>query len=211
MRCVTSVSYSFLVNRVVCGFLKPSRGLRQGDLLAETERTGDVSGFRCSSGGLKISHMFFADDSMFFSQASKRDCCVFRQVLDWYALASRQLINFQKLALCVNGRFSRQRAVMLARIVGVQLVECHERYLGIPSFTGRNKRAFFANIRDRVWDKLKGWQEKLFSTGGKEVLLKTVIQAIPTYSMSLFKLPLNLVSDIQRLCARFWWGSSTDN
>ncbi|KAK2635000.1 hypothetical protein Ddye_029792 [Dipteronia dyeriana] len=83
MRCITSVSFSFLVNGLVCGSLKPSKGLCQGDplspnlflicaeglslLIFSTKRCGDMVGFRCSRGGPKISHIFFADDSMMFS------------------------------------------------------------------------------------------------------------------------------------------------
>ncbi|KAK3188890.1 hypothetical protein Dsin_028451 [Dipteronia sinensis] len=90
--------------------------------------------------------------------------------------------------MCVSRGVSYQRADNLACIVGVSLVDCHERYLGLPSFAGRNKKQIFSNIKDRVWSRLRGWQNKLFSAGGKEILLKAVIQSIPTYSMSLFKL-----------------------
>ncbi|KAK2664303.1 hypothetical protein Ddye_002877 [Dipteronia dyeriana] len=48
----------------------------------------------------------------------------------------------------------------------VNIVKCHERYLGLPSFTGRNKRQVFADIIDRVWNRVKGWQHKFFSIGG---------------------------------------------
>ncbi|KAK3188889.1 hypothetical protein Dsin_028450 [Dipteronia sinensis] len=86
MRCVCSVSYSFIVNGEVRGDLNPLRGLRQGDLLSpylflicadglswllyQEERNGDIAGFRCSKSGPKISHLFFADDSMLFTRAS---------------------------------------------------------------------------------------------------------------------------------------------
>lgn len=52
--------------------------------------------------------------------------------------------------------------------------------------------------------------EKLLSAAGKEVLLKSVIQSIPTYIMSCFVLPINLCSDIHQLMASFWWGSKAD-
>ncbi|KAK3189375.1 hypothetical protein Dsin_028936 [Dipteronia sinensis] len=54
----------------------------------------------------------------------------------------------------------------------------------------------------------KGWNANLFPAGGKEVLVKAVIQAIPTYGLSLFRLPKCLIKDIHRLCARFWWGGT---
>ena len=76
----------------------------------------------------------------------------------------------------------------LVNIVGVQLVACHERYLGLPNFASLSKNELFADIKDRMWNKIKGWCHKLFSISGKEVLLKAIIQAILTYSMSLFHL-----------------------
>ncbi|KAK3229242.1 hypothetical protein Dsin_001123 [Dipteronia sinensis] len=172
MRCITSVSFSILVNGSIHGFFKPSQGLRQGDPLSpyiflqcveglsrrifSAERCGDMVGFRCSREGPKISHLFFTDDSLLFTRASERDCRTIKRILDDYASASGQVVNFQKLAMCVSKRVNRQRATGLARLLGVQLVRCHERYLGLPSFAGKNKKVLFANIRDRVWDRFKG-------------------------------------------------------
>lgn len=41
---------------------------------------------------------------------------------------------------------------------------------------------------------------------GREVLIKAVAQASPTYVMSCFKLPDNLYKEIDFVTARFWWG-----
>ncbi|KAK2652654.1 hypothetical protein Ddye_012510 [Dipteronia dyeriana] len=56
-----------------------------------------------------------------------------------------------------------------------------------------------------------GLGEKLLSVGGKEILVKAVVQSIPTYAMSLFKLPKSLIVEIQRLTARFLWGGNENN
>lgn len=56
--------------------------------------------------------------------------------------------------------------------------------------------------------KLSSWQSKCFSSGGKEVLIKAVAQAVPAYAMSVFKIPQTLCDDIEKAIARFWWGST---
>jgi hypothetical protein len=55
---------------------------------------------------------------------------------------------------------------------------------------------------------INGWNEKLLSTGGKEILLKAVAQAIPAYAMSVFSLPKQICKEICNAIARFWWGDT---
>jgi hypothetical protein len=58
-----------------------------------------------------------------------------------------------------------------------------------------------------VWKRVQGWMEQSLSSGGKEVLIKAVAQAIPTYSMACFRLPRGLCQHIDGLLRSFWWGS----
>lgn len=55
---------------------------------------------------------------------------------------------------------------------------------------------------------MQGWKEKLLSRPGKEVLIKAVAQAIPTYMMSIFKIPEGLIDEMHSVLAKFWWGST---
>ena len=50
----------------------------------------------------------------------------------------------------------------------------------------------------------QGWEEKLLSQARREILIKAVVQPIPTYSISCFKLPLGLCNDLENLIRRFW-------
>jgi hypothetical protein len=224
MRCVSSVSYSFLLNGKVCGDFLPTRGLRQGDplspflflicaegfsnLIEGAQVRGKLEGFRCSKDSPIISHLFFADDCLLFAKANDGNCAAIMRVLDKYARASGQVVNFSKSAVCVSPSLSVTEGERLARLVGVRLVICHERYLGLPCFSGRSKRKLFYEVVDRVWSKVKGWSEKFLSVGGKEILIKAVIQSVPSYAMSLFRLPKGLITELYRLCGRFWWGDN---
>ena len=74
----------------------------------------------------------------------------------------------------------------------------------------KNKKTSFNYIKERVWKKIQGWKDKLLSQAGREILIKAVVQAIPTYTMSCFKLPLGLCGDIESLIRKFWWGQKGD-
>lgn len=61
-----------------------------------------------------------------------------------------------------------------------------------------------------MWKKLQELKEKLLSQEGREVLIRSIIPAIPTYTMSCFKLPKGLIKEIEVLIRKFWWGYSGD-
>ncbi|KAK2642390.1 hypothetical protein Ddye_024153 [Dipteronia dyeriana] len=224
IRRVSSISYSFMLNGSIYGLINPSRGLCQGDplspymfllcvegfssLVSQAVNSGEFLGFQCSRDGPTISHLFFVDDSLLFAQAMVSNCVSIRRILDAYARALGHIINFDKSAMCVSLSIPSQECDRLAAIIGFEVVDFHERYLGLPYFTRRKKKEIFDVITGRIWDKIRGWRDKFLSVGGKEVLIKAVIQSVPTYSMSLFQLPKCLLQETYRLSARFWWGSN---
>ncbi|KAK3218164.1 hypothetical protein Dsin_012134 [Dipteronia sinensis] len=89
-------------------------------------------------------------------------------ILDVYHMASGQRVNFNKSSICVSKSVFKREADRLTGVLCIRLVHCHDRYLGLPGFAGRNKRELFNNLKDRIWKKVRGWNGKLLSTGGKE-------------------------------------------
>jgi hypothetical protein len=79
-------------------------------------------------------------------------------------------------------------------------------YLGLPSYINKSKIQSFSNIKDRVQKRLNNWKIKFISQAEKKILLKAVVQAIPTYSMSVFQLPATLCKELEGLMQHIWWG-----
>ena len=94
--------------------------------------------------------------------------------------------------------------------LGVSTLKNYEEYLGLPSMVGRNKTVSFEDLKQRVWKRLQGWEGKLSSQARREVLIKSGIQAIPTYTMSCFKLLVTLCHELKTLVRKFWWGQRGD-
>lgn len=73
--------------------------------------------------------------------------------------------------------------VNYAAALNVARVDKREQYLGLPMDISYSKMEAFGFLREKVLKRLQGWREKTLSAAGKEVLLKAVIQSIPTYVM----------------------------
>ena len=109
----------------------------------------------------------------------------------------KQLFFFNKATLLATKN-------IIMSLLGMQEIKFYEKYLGLPSLVGRGKRASFNYIKERVWRKLQGWEGKLLSQVGREVLIKSIIQAIPTFAMGYFKLPIGLCHEIEAMLKKIW-------
>ena len=127
-------------------------------------------------------------------------------LLSIYEDVSGQKINRDKTTLFFSKLVTEANRQIIKGILGVCEIRHYEKYLGLPTLTGKGKRASFNYIKERVWRKLQGWEGKLLSQAGREVLIKAVIQAIPTYAMGCFKLPMGLCNEIEVMIRKFWWG-----
>ena len=74
----------------------------------------------------------------------------------------------------------------------------------------RSKKSIFYSLKARIVQWLQGWKEKFLSRAGREILIKAVAQAIPTYAMNCFKLPKTWCEEINSLIARYWWGQKNE-
>lgn len=167
MECITTVSYSILVNGEPKGMIKPSRGLRQGDplppylflfcaeglnaILKQAADVGEIQGFSISRRGPKLTHLFFTDDCLLLFRSSLEECEKIQELLAIYENASRQMVNKDKTTLFFSKNTEEDIKKTIKLSLGVPAIQHYEKYLGLPSFVGRNKRACFTQVKERIW------------------------------------------------------------
>ena len=87
---------------------------------------------------------------------------------------------------------------------GAQIIRHHEKYLGLPPLIRKEKRKAFNRIKDQVGKHIARWKGKLLSNAGREILIKTVAQATPTYTMNYFKILDSLCKELNSMMSNFW-------
>lgn len=224
MLCVSTVSYDFCLNGSTVGPICPRRGLRQGDPLSpylfllcveglsnamdRAQVTGSLHGCRVSPTAPEVTHLLFADDSFLFFRASSEEASRVKNILVRYEEISGKAVNFQKSGVLFSANVRRDKQEELGNILGVHNDITTINYLGLPAMVGRSKKRMFGFINNRVHKRIQDWRAKPISRASKEVLLKTVAQAIPSFCMSCFVLPKSLCQEINRMFNHYWWVSN---
>ncbi|XP_019096517.1 PREDICTED: uncharacterized protein LOC104768075 [Camelina sativa] len=183
MFCVTSVEYRVRINGQPNGLIVPQRGLRQGDPLSpylfilctevlianirKAEREKLITGIKVANKCPPITHLLFADDSLFFCKVDRGQCRVILDILKQYESVS-----------------------------------------GLPESLGGAKTKVFSFVRERIQSRTNGWTANLLSKGGREVMIKSVATAVPTFVMSSFRLPKTITSKLTSAVANFWWSTN---
>lgn len=162
MACIRSVSYEVLINGSPYGNIQPSRGLRQGDplspylflfcaevlsqMLTKAETDHHIHGMKLAPNCPTISHLLFADDSLFFCRSTRTECEYMVSLFDKYEAASGQKINFAKSSVIFGMKIPESRKQVLKRILGINRIGGGGKYLGLPEQFGRKKVELFDHI-----------------------------------------------------------------
>jgi hypothetical protein len=78
-------------------------------------------------------------------------------------------------------------------------------YLGSPMFTSSSSIKDFKYLQDKLESRLLGWRSKCLSWAGRCTMIKSVAQALPTYTMSTFEVPKKICENLDAVTRRFWW------
>ena len=177
-------------------------------LCNRAQEDGSLKGLQVARASPRINHLLFADDTMFFLEASHGRCAALITILSKYEAASGQVINKEKSAIT----FSRKTPPELKVLIKDDLLIYKEggtgKYLGLPEHFGRRKRDLFSSVVDRIKQKARSWTNNFLSSAGKLVMMQSILTAVPSYSMTCFEMPVSRCKRIQSAVTRYWWNNN---
>ncbi|CAL1384015.1 unnamed protein product [Linum trigynum] len=223
-QCIRTVTFSILLNGSPTESFTPSRGIRQGDplspflfillsnalsfLIDKGVQKGDIQGIKLNRNCPVVSHCLFADDTVIFGKASMREASQIMNILNQYGSVTGQEINVAKSSVFFSKNTPEAIKDLITTHFGFPPTICHDKYLGVPTEWGKSKKETFSFLIERMEKRADSWKSLLLSPGGKEILLKAVLQAISTFIMSTFLLPLSITNKMDSILRRFFWAGS---
>ncbi|CAL1398685.1 unnamed protein product [Linum trigynum] len=222
--CIRSVKFSILFNGEATDEFTPSRGIRQGDplspflfilmsnalsfLIDKAVAQDQLKGIKLNSRCPVLTHCLFADDTVIFGRANHQEAEKILELIRDYGAITGQEVNINKSSVFFSANVPSEDKTSITDHIGFSSSNCHSKYLGVPTEWGNSKKETFQFLIQRMEKMGEAWKSLLLSHGGKEVLLKAVIQAIPSYIMYLFHLPVSLTKKMDSLLTNFFWSGS---
>ncbi|KAK8687808.1 hypothetical protein V6N13_086604 [Hibiscus sabdariffa] len=98
---------------------------------------------------LAINHLFFADDSILFGEATVDSARHVKTIIDQYTSALGQHVNFDKSLLFFSSNDPSHLKDAIDFNLGARISSNPEKYLGLPTMVGRRKKEAFCYFLDR--------------------------------------------------------------
>jgi hypothetical protein len=127
-----------------------------------------------------------------------------RLILSAFEKLSGLKINFHKSELFCFGD-TKERVAEYVSLFGCKEGEFPFRYLGIPMSPSRLFNRDWRAIEERFQKKLSSWKGKLLSSGGRLVLINSVLSSLPMFMLSFFIIPKGVLEKLDYYRSRFFW------
>ena len=220
-QCITTVSYRLLINGTVTPTFYPKCGLRQGDPLSPylflfcmdilsrmTSLRTDMryfQGIKIGKQGPTISHLFFADDALFFFKASEKACHAVNSVVSRFCLISGQMINRQKSFVKFSPNIPIEHRQKYKELLQMEDKPTLGSYLGTPIDIQGSKIQHFTPLLDTVSEKIAKWNYKQLSQPSKLIIINSILVATIMHQLAVLPIPTTIANKLDAMLARFFW------
>jgi hypothetical protein len=189
-------------------FLLVVEGLSAAVRTAEEKNL--YSGFKVGNSGVSISHLQYADDTIFLGEASAENLWSIKAIFRGFELASGLKVNFGKSKV-MGVNVSSEFLGVAERFLHCSQTSLPFMYLGLPVGANPRKISTWKPLTDTIARKLGSWNNKWVSLGGRVVLLNSVLNSIPIFYLSFLKMPVRVWKMIVKMQRSFLWGGVGSN
>jgi len=158
-----------------------------------------------------ISHMLFANDSLILMYAEKKNADCLIDILNRYCAYSGQKVSEAKSRIFFSNNTEVNVKAEVCEALNIMTEYLSDKYLGLPAMLGAERSDCFRHLIHRVNSRINGWKEILLSLGGKEILIKSIAQAILVCAMMVFKIPNNIRKGITDAISLYCWVDDNDH
>ncbi|KAL3629987.1 hypothetical protein CASFOL_026299 [Castilleja foliolosa] len=224
MKCfLLSASTSILINGSPTAEFLMEKGLRQGDpmspflfifaaeclgmMVRKAIERGCFQQVRVGKKETEISVLQFADDTLFIGEANDQNILTLKGILRMFELWSGLKVNYNKSSIYgvnVNEKVLGEWSMFLNCKCG----SLPFNFLGLKVGASFNHFKNWDDVGNKLDSRIKSWNSKYLSFGGRMVLANAVLNSIPTYYISTHKLPIGVCRKFRSKIRKFLWGGN---
>ncbi|GKA56638.1 putative RNA-directed DNA polymerase [Tanacetum coccineum] len=184
-------------------FILAAEGLNA--IVNEAVEKGIFRGVKVGEDRVTVSHLQYADDTIFFGEWNKENAKALMCILKCFEEVSELRVNYNKSKLYGIG-VNDEELVDMARWMGCGIGEFTFTYLGLPIGENMGRINAWNIVVEKFKSRLANWKAKTMSFGGRLTLVKSVLGSLPLYYFSMFRVPLSVIKQLERIRKNFFWG-----
>ncbi|XP_021991787.1 uncharacterized protein LOC110888575 [Helianthus annuus] len=98
----------------------------------------------------------------------------------------------------------------MANVIGCKPESPPFKYLGLTVGANMNRVNSWKPVIETFRARLANWKSHLLSIGGRVVIIKFVMECLPSYYFSLYKAPKTVIGELESMIKKFFWGGSLE-
>ncbi|RVW38668.1 hypothetical protein CK203_077505 [Vitis vinifera] len=152
----------------------------------------------------RVSHLQFADDTILFANSSAEELQTLKSLLLVFGQVSGLKVNLDKSNL-FGINLDQNHLSRLALLLDCKALDWPILYLGLPLGGNPTACGLWDPVIERISRRLDRWQKAYLSFGGRITLVHSCLSHIPSYFLSLFKIPASVAAKVERMQRDFLW------
>lgn len=226
--CISSPTFSVIINGQPSHKFKNYRGIRQGcpmspylfvfainelslalnDALSAHHLQGILLGPNCPP----IHSLLFADDLLVCGKATMQEATSMAHIIQHFCSISGQTPNWAKSAILFSTHVSQATIQDIKQIFPVSNMDSNFTHLGHPLILpAKNRVAAYNFVLDRFMNKLPAYKANMLSHAARLELIRSVFSAIPVYYMANILFTKKFIAKLTAIIRNFWWTGIREN